>query len=450
MLIILASQAVLIVLLALFLINMQQKLNVIRDNANNAEIRLQNSIKEALQQQAQQEHLLAAGLNNNLQSMALGQKNSLDTLYNQLHNLTQLSESKMDKMRYTLEDRLQKMQNDNSEKIEKMRLTVEEKLQETLEKRLNTSFSLVSERLEMMHQGLGEVKNLASEVGDLRKILSNVKTRGIFGEVQLFAILEQLLTTEQYMSNVAVRPNSQERVEFAVKLPGRDSEIPYVLLPIDAKFPLVDYQRLLDAQTENKLDEVEAASKALENNLKKCAKSISDKYLHPPYTTDFAIMFLPIEGLFGELLRRPGLIESLQRDYKIIVTGPTTLAAILNSLQIGFKTLAIEKYSSKVWQLLEIVRQDFGKVVNLLGKTRQKLEQAGQAILQVENRSKTIHRRIDEAFVHSTEGIGKDRVQAEQNSELHTMVDEGELELELLVSGAEAGLVGSDHDILTV
>ena len=314
----------------------------------------------------------------------------------QLGQLSQLNESKMENIRKTLHDNLFKLQEENSKKLDAIRATVEEKLQTTLERRLGESFRIVSDRLEMVHKGLGAMQSLASGVGDLKKVLTNVKTRGIWGEVQLDAILQQILTPEQYARNVAVKTNSQDRVEYAIKLPGKE-ENSTIWLPIDAKFPLDDYHRLIESQEIGNLAEIEKFNKLLEINLKKCAKTIAEKYINPPSTTDFAIMFLPIEGLYAEALRRTGTIESLQRDYRIIITSPITLCAILNSLQMGFKTIAIEKHSSHIWKVLESVKPEFIKFADLLSKTRIKLEQASQAINDAETKSRSIQKRLDKA-----------------------------------------------------
>ncbi|MBP2635932.1 MAG: RmuC family protein [Firmicutes bacterium] len=308
--------------------------------------------------------------------------------------LVQFNEQKLDKLRETLETKLTDIQNDNSKKLESMRATVDEKLHATLEKRLGESFQLVSERLEQVHKGLGEMQQLASGVGDLKKVLSNVKTRGIWGEMQLAALLEQVLTPEQYAANVATKRGSQDRVEFAISLPGNNSNDAPVWLPIDAKFPQEDYQRLLDAQDMANAELAAAAAANLEARIRLEAKTIKEKYIDPPNTTDFAIMFLPVEGLYAEVLRRPGLCESLQREYRISITGPTTLAALLNSLQMGFRTLAIERRSSEVWGLLGAVKTEFGKFGDVLIKTKEKLDQASKQIDAAAVRTRAIERKL--------------------------------------------------------
>lgn len=318
----------------------------------------------------------------------------LETFANQLRTLTQMNESRLENMRETIERQLKALQEDNSVKLKEIRQTVDEKLNNTLEKRLGESFKMVSERLELVHKGLGEMRSLASGVGDLKRVLTNVKTRGIWGEISLGNLLEQILTKEQYAQNVATKPGSNERVEFALKLPGRDKDGGTVWLPIDAKFPQEDYQRLLDAQDQANSALVEEAGKALEARVKSEAKDIAEKYILVPYTTEFAIMFLPTEGLYAEVLRRPGLCEHLMHNYRVIVTGPTTLAALLNSLQIGFRTLAIEKRSSEVWALLGAVKTEFGKFGDLLVKTHKKLQEASNSIDTAVKKSRTIERKL--------------------------------------------------------
>jgi DNA recombination protein RmuC len=283
---------------------------------------------------------------------------------------------------------------ENSAALETMRATVDEKLHATLEQRLGDSFKLVSERLEQVHRGLGEMQSLATGVGDLRKVLTNVKTRGTWGEVQLASLLDQILTPEQYEKNVATRPESNARVEFAIKFPGRTQD-GCLWLPIDAKFPLEDYQRLVDAQERVDVAVIEEAGKALEVRIRAEAKSIREKYVEPPYTTDFAVMYLPTEGLYAEVLRRPGLVDTLQRNHKIVLCGPTTLAAMLNSLQMGFRTLAIEKRSSEVWAVLGTVKAEFGKFGKALEHTRKKLEEASSSIESAERRNRVLKKKLD-------------------------------------------------------
>ena len=362
-------------------------------------------LKQLAYNQERQETALRDEMAKNRQEQTFNTKTLREELALQLHSftntndqkftrLTQLNEHKLDRLRETVEIRLSAIQQDNNSKLEEMRATVDEKLHATLEKRLGESFQLVNERLEQVHKGLGEMQILAAGVGDLKKVLSNVKTRGIWGEMQLASLLEQVLTPEQYAVNVATKHGSQDRVEFAVKLPGRDSADTAVWLPIDAKFPQEDYQRLLEAQDLANAELAAAAAAALEARIRQEAKSIREKYIDPPHTTDFAILFLPVEGLYAEVLRRPGLCDSLQRDYRINVTGPTTLAALLNSLQMGFRTLAIEKRSSEVWHLLGAVKTEFGKFGDVLEKTKEKLDQASRQIDTAAVRTRAIERKL--------------------------------------------------------
>jgi DNA recombination protein RmuC len=316
-----------------------------------------------------------------------------DTLGLRLNDLTQRNEQRIGEMRATLESQLQKLQADNAAKLEQMRATVDEKLQSTLNTRLDASFKLVSERLELVQRGLGEMQALATGVGDLKRVLTNVKTRGTFGEVQLGALLEQVLTIEQYETNCITVPGSSERVEFAVKLPGTHADMP-IRLPIDAKFPREDYERLMDAQDRVDVEAVAASSAALERQVRVEAKRIRDKYLAPPHTTDFALLFLPTEGLYAEVLRRPGLFDSLQREFRVTLVGPTTLLALLNSLQMGFRTLAIEKRSSEVWQVLGTVKAEFGKFAGVLEKTRDQLDTVRNSIDKAGVRTRQIEKQL--------------------------------------------------------
>jgi len=323
------------------------------------------------------------------------QKGQLDSFSKQLGDMTKLNEKKLETMRLSMENQLRTLQEDNSKKLEQMRATVDEKLQSTLEKRLGESFKQVSERLEQVYKGLGEMRTLATGVGDLKKVLTNVKTRGTWGEIQLGNILEQILTSDQYGVNVATKTNSNERVEFAIKLPGQDPDKEKIVwMPIDSKFPQEDYQRLIDAQENADKELAEKAVKSLEIRIKAEAKQIREKYIDPPNTTDFGIMFLPVEGLYAEVLRRPGLCDMLQREYRIVVTGPTTLAALLNSLHMGFRTLAIEKRSSEVWELLGVVKTEFGKFGDVLAKTKKKLQEASNTINNAEVRTRAIERKL--------------------------------------------------------
>ncbi len=289
--------------------------------------------------------------------------------------------------------RLKEIQNDNAKQIDKMRATVDEKLQGTLEKRLGESFKLVSDRLEQVHQGLGAMRQLASDVGGLQKVLTNVKTRGGWGEVQLGNLLEQVLTADQFARNVQTREDTSERVDYAIKLPGDENGAP-VWLPVDSKFPTEDYQRLIAAQDKGDVDLIEGAMKALETQLKKSARDICQKYINPPKTTDFALMFLPTEGLYAEAIRRVGLGEQVQRECRVIFAGPTTLAALLNSLQMGFRTLAIQKRSSEVWNLLSGVKAEFGKFGEALSAVKEKLDQAARKMEDVDVRSRALTKKL--------------------------------------------------------
>ena len=317
----------------------------------------------------------------------------------QLRALTDGNDKRMAEVRQTVEAKLTAIQADNGQRLEQMRATVDEKLHATLELRLGESFKQVAERLEQVHKGLGEMQSLARDVGSLNRVLTNVKTRGIFGEVQLAGLLEQVFTPEQFATNVETVPGSGARVEFAIRLPGRGSDgaansaVP-LWLPIDAKFPREDYERLLDAQERADMAGAEAAGKAIESRLKTEARSISEKYVQAPHTTDFAILFLPTEGLYAEALRRPGLFEALQREHKVMLAGPTTLLATLNSLQMGFRTLALERRSAEVWQVLGAVKTEFGKFGDVLAKTKKKLDEASNTIVQAEVRTRAMERQL--------------------------------------------------------
>jgi DNA recombination protein RmuC len=320
------------------------------------------------------------------------------TLTAQMSSIAGVQNAQSEALRGAVEQRLERIQQDNAAKLEQMRQTVDEKLHATLEKRLSESFKQVSDRLELVHKGLGEMQTLAAGVGDLKRVLSNVKTRGVFGETQLAALLEQVMAPEQYEKNVATRPGSRERVEFAIKLPGRDTGSP-VLLPIDAKFPLEDYQRLQAALESGDLLAAEAAGKALEARVKLEARSIAEKYVEPPHTTDFALLYLPFEGLFAEVLRRPGLFDQIQRESRITVCGPTNLLAYLNSLQMGFRTLAIQQRSSEVWKVLGTVKSEFGKFAEVLANTKRQLQTVANTIDQAEVRTRQIERKLKDVEV---------------------------------------------------
>jgi len=328
------------------------------------------------------------------QQLALLQKTLSDTLTNQLSGLSESNARRMNEVRETLEKQLLQLQSTNSAKLDEMRATVDEKLQTTLQTRLGESFKQVADRLEQVHKGLGEMQTLAQGVGDLKHLLTNVKTRGIFGEAQLASLLEQVFVADQYAAQVATRPGSKNVVDFAIKLPGKAEHGEPLWLPIDAKFPNEDYERLLDAQGRADVVGAEAAGKALEVRIRLEAKSIADKYVEPPHTTDFAILFLPTEGLYAEVLRRPGLMQSLQRDHRITLAGPTTLLAMLSSLQMGFRTLTLEKRSSEVWQVLGAVKTEFGKFGDVLAKVKSQTETVLKTLDSAETRSRAMGRAL--------------------------------------------------------
>lgn len=350
--------------------------------------------------QAQREELRnnLAAVEKKLEDNAKAQQDVLrqqfDDLLRQLHNQGKTSLEAVKDVRETIEKQLKEIREDNGKRLEEMRKTVDEKLQDTLEKRLGESFKQVSERLEQVHKGLGEMQSIASGVGDLKKVLTNVKTKGILGEYQLANIIEQLLPREQYEENVATRPGSTERVEFAIRMPG-NSDDDVVWLPIDSKFPLNGYEELLNAREAGDLDAILSAEKALTATLEKFAKDISEKYVEAPHTTDFGVMFLPIESLYAEVLRHPGVFETLQRKYRITVTGPTTMSALLNSLQMGFRTLAVTKRSSEVWKILEAVKTEFGKFSNQLEKVDKQLSTAKKSLEDLRStRTNVMQRRL--------------------------------------------------------
>jgi DNA recombination protein RmuC len=341
------------------------------------------------------------------------QKSQLEIFSQQLMELTKQNSTKLELIRNTVEQRLTELQKDNNQKLEKMRETVDEKLQSTLEKRLAQSFQSVSERLEQVHKGLGEMQHLAVGVGDLKKVLSNVKTRGTWGEVQLGNLLEQILTKDQYQANVVTKKDSKDIVEYAIKLPGKDKNLNHIWLPIDAKFPIEDYQRLLDAEDTNDRLAIDAANKAIEKRLKDEGKKIKTKYIDPPNTTDFAILFIPIEGLYAQVLKLPGLVDFIQREYRVMITGPTTITAILNSLQMGFRTLAIEKQSSEIWQTLSEVKTEFGRFGEILERTQKKLQEASNQIDAGATRARAIERKLKNVDTLELPKVEVDVIEAE-------------------------------------
>ena len=351
-------------------------------------------------------------------------KESSEALTNHVRDLTKAQKEQLASFAEALKGfgdnnykQLKNLQESNEKKLEEMRLTVDEKLQSTLEKRLDSSFKQVSERLEKVHAGLGEMQNLATGVGDLKKVLTNVKTRGTWGEVQLANLLEDIMSPEQYQANVGIKAKSQERVDFAIKLPGSSDTAEVVWLPIDSKFPQEDYQKLVDANEISDPVAAELASKQLENRIKLEAKSISEKYIDPPQTTDFALLFLPTEGLYAEVLRMPGLVDFVQRKHRVNLVGPTTLAALLNSLQLGFKTLTIQKRTSEVWHLLSDIKKHFGSFGDLLEKAHDKVGQATKVIEDAGKRSRTIEAKLRK--VESIQGPTSTNIQAIASSNLN-------------------------------
>ncbi|HEY8998969.1 MAG TPA: DNA recombination protein RmuC [Candidatus Saccharimonadales bacterium] len=318
-----------------------------------------------------------------------------ESLDKRLEALRDKNDEKLEQIRKTVEGRLESLQKDNADKLEKMRATVDEKLQSTLEKRLGQSFKLVSERLEQVQRGLGEMQGLATDVSDFKRVLTNVKTRGTWGEVQLENLLEQIFIKDHYAKQVMLSTVSRDAVDFAIKLPDKSSKDGFIYLPIDAKFPLEDYQRLVAAQEKADLPAIAEASRALVARIKLEAKSIHEKYIQPPKTTDFAVLYVPTEGLYAEILRTPGLFEQLQRDMRVTIAGPTTIAAILSSYQLGFRTLAIAEQTSQVWELLTTIKGEFGKFGDLLDKTREKLVQATNTIDSASKKSRTIEGKLN-------------------------------------------------------
>jgi DNA recombination protein RmuC len=328
------------------------------------------------------------------QQLTLMQKTLADTLASQLQSLSEANARRLAEVRATLETQLASMQQTNAAKLEEMRKTVDEKLQTTLETRLGESFRQVAERLEQVHKGLGQMQTLAQGVGDLQRVLTNVKTRGMFGEVQLEALLEQVLTLEQYGKQVETKPRSNQRVDFAIRFPGRSADGVPVWLPIDAKFPREDYERLLDAQDRADVAGVDSAGRALEVRIREEARSICEYYLCPPHTTDFAILFLPIESLYAEVLRRPGLMDRIQRDYRVTLAGPTTLLAMLNSLHMGFRTLALEQQASEVWKVLGAVKTEFERYGEWVARIKEQVQKAADTVDKADTRTKMMRRAL--------------------------------------------------------
>ena len=344
--------------------------------------------------------------NNNIQNIVNLVSLNNKQLEDRFVNLTNSNEARLEKISNVVNQNLQNIQQDNSKRLEEMRKTVDEKLNVSLERRLNDSFSLINQRLEAVYKGLGEMQSLAVSVGDLRSVLSNVKIRGNWGENSLNNLLEQILTPEQYEIQCAIPPKKTEKVDFAIKLPGKNND--NIFLPIDVKFPIEDYTRLIEASQRFNSDEVEKNSKALFTAVKKQAKSIKDKYIAPPYTTDFAIMYLPIEGLYCEVVKDSGTLEQLQRDFNVIVCGPSTISALLNSLQMGFKTLAIQKRSGEIWSLLNMFRKEFTTFCGLIDKTQKKLQEATNTIEDAHKKTATIQRKLDKVTTLEVENTESD------------------------------------------
>jgi DNA recombination protein RmuC len=350
------------------------------ESSRAARMEMQQSLTQFQASQAQQLGVLQTGLS--------------DSLSTQVHALSESNSQRLFEVRQTLDQQLQQLLASNATKLDEMRQTVDEKLQSTLDQRLSESFKQVAERLEQVHQGLGHMQSLAQGVGDLQRVLTNVKSRGIFGEAQLESLLEQVLTKEQYAKQVETRPRSNQRVDFAIKFPGRGIEGETVWLPIDAKFPRDDYERLLDARDQADVAAAEAASKALEIRIKAEAKSISQQYLCPPQTTDFAILFLPVEGLYAEVLRLPGVMDTLQREYRVTLAGPTTLLAMLNSLQMGFRTLALEEQASQVWRVLGAVKTEFERYGEWVSKVREQVQKAADTLDKADTRGRQMRKAL--------------------------------------------------------
>ena len=395
------------------------KLDALQDAQERTDRSMRDEIARSraeTQLQAQQERVELAGtlksfgdsVQTRMADIAKIQNDQMESFSRQLSLLTTSNEKKMEDVRLVIDEKLKQIQEDNTRQLDRMRETVDEKLQSTLEKRLGDSFKQVSERLEQVHQGLGDMRTLAAGVGDLKKVLTNVKSRGTWGEVQLGALLEEILSPEQYLRNVKINEQSGDFVEFAIKLPGQgDSPSDFVLIPVDAKFPVEDYSRLMEAQERSDASAAEDAVRQLENSIKKAAKDISQKYLAPPKTTDFGIMFLPSEGLYAEVIHRTALVSYLQREYRIVISGPSTFAAFLNSLQMGFRTLAIQKRSGEVWQVLGEVKAAFGRFGDSLDAVRKRLDQAASSVDDAQKKTRTLAGKLKavEAMPDASESI---------------------------------------------
>ncbi len=390
--------------------NNEQKIDYLKDELLKSKVEILSALKSEIHQirvendktnsnlrveVSNQIKILGDSISGRMNDVSYSLKEQLSLFTKEIQRLTTNFDNRLEVLTSKIETNLKELQNDNNKKLEEMRVTVDEKLHSTLEKRLNDSFSIVSKRLEEVHKGLGEMQTLATGVGDLKKVLNNVKVRGIWGEMQLKTLIEQVLTPEQYAENISVKKGSREVVEFAIKLPGKNElKEDIVYLPIDSKFPLDDFQNLIEAQENGDKLRVDEHRKALEIRIKNEAKSISTKYIDPPSTTDFAILFLPIEGLYAEVLRINGLLDFIQREYRVVITGPANFMALLNSLQMGFRTFAIQKRSSEVWRLLGIVKTEFVKFGDVLDKTQQKLDLASKELGEASKRSRSIERKL--------------------------------------------------------
>ncbi len=404
----------LVVALQIFLIRrggvnlspLESRLDALRDSQERTDRSVREEIARSraeVQSYSQQERTELAGalqsfgeaLQKSITSIATLSNEQLESFARQLNHLTAANEKKLDDIRVEIDTKLRQISEDNTRQLDRLRETVDEKLQNTLEKRLGESFKQVSERLEQVHQGLGDMRQLAAGVGDLKKVLTNVKTRGTWGEVQLGALLEEMLAPEQYLKNVKIQPGTNDFVEFAIRLPGQgDTQSDCVLIPVDAKFPIEDYSRLLDAQERGDAAAADEAVRQLEASIKKSAKDISTKYLAPPATTDFGILFLPSEGLYAEVIRRTALVQLLQREHHIVISGPSTFAAFLNSLQMGFRALAISKRSGEVWKVLGEVKSAFGRFGDSLEVIRKRLEQAAGSVDDAQKKTKTLANKL--------------------------------------------------------
>ena len=401
------TDLLLVLVIALAVMNLALLVRLMgRASSNSAEQAMRSELRDAREEAAKRSHELREEVSGSLDKTAqtltstvgqLGnvQKQQLESVTAQVQALVETNQQRLEGLRATISEQLGEMREANEKKLEEMRRTVDEKLQGTLEKRLGESFKLVREQLDAVHKGLGEMQSLATGVGDLKNVLTNVKVRGTWAEYQLGAILEQVLTPEQFDRNVATHENSSERVEFAIRLPGRsDDPNDCVWLPIDSKFPQEDYIRLTEASKSADAEAVAQSTRELMRSVTQSAKTIAEKYLNPPRTTDFAVLYLPTEGLYAEVLRQPGMVSQLQQDYRVVVSGPTTIAALLNSLRLGFRSLAIEQQASEVWQVLAAVKTEFGKFGLVLDKVKSQLQTASNTIEKTQTRTRAMTRKL--------------------------------------------------------